>query len=151
MYRIALLIALSFGLVACNQNDKKISSWEVNDVYHATVITPNASTGTKTYAGPPINTDYFTDTKTNPARIEFLSYVIFEWQTNHIQIDYTSGFGNTAAQVPSTVKTAIMMTTAALNEHRGDAQAEIFSPAICSLLDPYRNFRFGGSTDIFTM
>jgi hypothetical protein len=57
MYRIALLIALCFGLVACNQNDKKISSWEVNDVYHSTVITPNAATGTKTYAGPPINTE----------------------------------------------------------------------------------------------
>jgi hypothetical protein len=34
IYRIILLLAISAGLVACNQNDKKISGWEINDVYH---------------------------------------------------------------------------------------------------------------------
>jgi hypothetical protein len=53
--RVVLLLAIS-GLVACNMNDKKISGWEINDVYHSTIITPNVATGGKTYQGPPINT-----------------------------------------------------------------------------------------------
>ena len=56
IYRFVLLLAMSAGLVACNMNDKKISGWEINDVYHSTIITPNAVTGGKTYQGPPINT-----------------------------------------------------------------------------------------------
>ena len=56
IYRVALLLAISTGLVACNMNDKKISGWEINDVYHSTIITPNSATGGKTYQGPPINT-----------------------------------------------------------------------------------------------
>ena len=55
IYRVVLLLAVC-GLVACNTNDKKISGWEMNDVYHSTIITPNAATGGKTYQGPPINT-----------------------------------------------------------------------------------------------
>ena len=55
IYRIVLLLAIS-GLFACNMNDRKISGWEINDVYHSTIITPNAVTGGKTYQGPPINT-----------------------------------------------------------------------------------------------
>jgi hypothetical protein len=55
MYRIALLLVVSLGLTACANNDKKISSWEVNDVYQSTIATPNASGG-KTYIGPSINT-----------------------------------------------------------------------------------------------
>jgi hypothetical protein len=54
--RVVLLLAISVGLVACNHNDKKISGWEINDVYHSTIITPNSVTGGKTYQGPPINT-----------------------------------------------------------------------------------------------
>ena len=56
IYRVVLLLALAATLVACNHNDKKISGWEINDVYHSTIITPNAVTGGKTYQGPPINT-----------------------------------------------------------------------------------------------
>ena len=54
--RVVLLLAISASLVACNHNDKKISGWEINDVYHSTIITPNSVTGGKTYQGPPINT-----------------------------------------------------------------------------------------------
>jgi hypothetical protein len=56
IYRVVLLLAIGAGLVACNHNDKKISGWEINDVYHSTIITPNSVTGGKTYQGPPINT-----------------------------------------------------------------------------------------------
>ncbi|QWD60937.1 hypothetical protein [Polynucleobacter sp. MWH-UH35A] len=55
IYRVALLLAIC-ALAACNMNDRKISGWEVNDVYHSTIITPNSATGGKTYQGPPINT-----------------------------------------------------------------------------------------------
>ena len=55
IYRVVLLLAISAGLAACNQNDKKISGWEINDVYHSTIITPNSATGGKIYQGPPIN------------------------------------------------------------------------------------------------
>jgi hypothetical protein len=56
IYRVVLLLTLGTGLLACNHNDKKISGWEINDVYHSTIITPNSATGGKTYQGPPINT-----------------------------------------------------------------------------------------------
>lgn len=56
IYRVVLLLAIGAGLTACNHNDKKISGWEINDVYHSTIITPNSVTGGKTYQGPPINT-----------------------------------------------------------------------------------------------
>jgi hypothetical protein len=56
IYRVVLLLAIGTGLVACNYNDKKISGWEINDVYHSTIITPNSVTGGKSYQGPPINT-----------------------------------------------------------------------------------------------
>ena len=56
IYRVVLLVTMSAGLVACNHNDRKISGWEINDVYHSTIITPNSATGGKTYQGPPINT-----------------------------------------------------------------------------------------------
>jgi hypothetical protein len=56
IYRVVLFLAVSSGLLACNHNDRKISGWEINDVYHSTIITPNPSTGGKTFQGPPINT-----------------------------------------------------------------------------------------------
>lgn len=56
MYRILFLIVVSIGLVACNQNDRKVAGWEINDVYHSTIISPNLVTGGKTFQGPPINT-----------------------------------------------------------------------------------------------
>jgi hypothetical protein len=56
IYQAVLFLAIGTVLVACNHNDKKISGWEINDVYHSTIITPNSLTGGKTYQGPPINT-----------------------------------------------------------------------------------------------
>jgi hypothetical protein len=56
MYRIVLLLLVSIGLVACNNNDKVVSAWEVNDVYQATMVSSSAVAGQKTYVGPPINT-----------------------------------------------------------------------------------------------
>jgi hypothetical protein len=56
MYRYVLLIAVSCGLIACANNDKKISSWEVNDVYQSTIVTPDPASGLKVYLGPSINT-----------------------------------------------------------------------------------------------
>ena len=56
MYRIVLLLLVSIGLVACNNNDKVVSTWEVNDVYQATMVSSSAVAGQKTYVGPPINT-----------------------------------------------------------------------------------------------
>ncbi len=54
MYRFAVLLVVSLGLIACANNDKKVSAWEVNDVYQSTIATLNASGG-KTYVGPSIN------------------------------------------------------------------------------------------------
>jgi hypothetical protein len=56
MRQIILLLTVSFTLLACTNNDKKISSWEVDDVYHSTIVTPNAASGGKIYQGPPLNT-----------------------------------------------------------------------------------------------
>ena len=54
MYRLTLSIAACLALIGCANNDKKISSWEVNDVYHSTIVTAN-SAGGKSYLGPSIN------------------------------------------------------------------------------------------------
>ena len=56
IYRVVLLLGVSASLLACNMSDKKIGGWEINDVYHSTIITPNSVTGGKIYQGPPINT-----------------------------------------------------------------------------------------------
>ena len=56
MYRFALLLTISIGLSACANNDKKISSWEVNDVYQSTTVSPGPVSGQKMYIGPSINT-----------------------------------------------------------------------------------------------
>ena len=56
MYRIVLLLLVSIGLMACNNNDRVVSAWEVNDVYQATMVSSSAVAGQKTYVGPPINT-----------------------------------------------------------------------------------------------
>ena len=56
MYRIIFLLVVSIGLSACKSNDKVVGSWEVNDVYRSTIVTPNTVTGEKTYVGPAINT-----------------------------------------------------------------------------------------------
>ena len=55
MHRYVLLLIVSLGLIACANNDKKISSWEVNDVYQSTIVSPSQTTGLKTYTGPSIN------------------------------------------------------------------------------------------------
>ena len=54
MYRLTLSIAICIALIGCASNDKKISSWEVNDVYHSTIVTANPAGG-KSYLGPSIN------------------------------------------------------------------------------------------------
>jgi hypothetical protein len=74
MYRIALLISIALGLNACANNDKKISSWEVNDVYQSTTVTPNPATSGKTYLGPSINT-----------MNEFNTYEMFNLRTAETQ------------------------------------------------------------------
>ncbi len=56
MYRIVLVVALSIGLLACRSNDSVVSAWEVNDVYRSTMVTPNSTSGAKTFQGPAINT-----------------------------------------------------------------------------------------------
>jgi len=56
MYRIVFLLLVSIGLIACNNNDRVVSAWEVNDVYQATMVSSSAVAGQKTYVGPPINT-----------------------------------------------------------------------------------------------
>jgi hypothetical protein len=55
MHRLVPILAITLGLYACANNDKKISSWEINDVYQSTIVTSN-NTGGKTYLGPSINT-----------------------------------------------------------------------------------------------
>ena len=56
MYRIIFLIAVSIGLIACRGNDKVVSAWEVNDVYHSVLVAQDPATGGKIYQGPSINT-----------------------------------------------------------------------------------------------
>ncbi len=97
-----------------------------------------------------LGTDYQIDIHTDPARVRLLTYAGFNYQTDHIAIAYTTGFGSQPTQVPAPIRQAIMVLVTRLKEHRGDEAHDVWCMAAESLLAPYNIFRFGGASDLFS-
>lgn len=97
-----------------------------------------------------LDTDYQVDVATDPARIMMLNFDQFDWQHDHVTINYTSGYAATAADVPVPIQIAIMLLTTRMIEAKGDQEAALWSSGAESLLAPYVVNRFGGSSDMFS-
>lgn len=82
--------------------------------------------------------DYRIDTATSLGRIEWISNLIMDPDKKHLQVTFSSGYGDTQAAVPVGIQHALLLLTTALYERRGDDSPEIWSPAVESLLAPHR-------------
>lgn len=85
------------------------------------------------------DTDYITDGKQHPETVTILNTPDYD-RDIPIIIEYTAGFDD-AANVPASLKIAILMLTAFYFENRGDVAASV-PFAIYNLLKPYRNQSF---------
>jgi uncharacterized phiE125 gp8 family phage protein len=70
------------------------------------------------------SSNYFVDTVSQPGRIVLRSAA--SWPTadrvaNPIEVEYKAGFGTDPASVPADIRQAVLMLTANLYEHRGEA------------------------------
>lgn len=92
-------------------------------------------------------TNYHVDTRRTPGRIVLVDGAAWpQVQTQRpsaVEVQFTAGYGGSAAAVPETFKAAIKLMTAHLFEHRGDGVAGAPvepPPAIQHLLMPERAF-----------
>lgn len=84
-------------------------------------------------------TDFVSDPASGRLLINPNSWV---WPSDHLQVDFTTGYGAGSASVPVPIRQAILLLTGYLYEHRGDANAEM-PQAADWLLAPYRLITFG--------
>lgn len=85
-------------------------------------------------------TDFVSDPGSGRLLINPSSWV---YPSDHLQVDFTTGYGSDPTLIPAPVRQAILLITAHLYEHRGDASEEI-PQAAGFLLAPYRLITFGG-------
>ena len=85
---------------------------------------------------------YSLDLDLQPARLR-LCPQIAGGAVRHVKIAFVAGYGDTGASVPVPICQAILLLTAFLYEHRGDAGGEMPTAAEW-LLAPYRIAFFGG-------
>jgi hypothetical protein len=93
-------------------------------------------------------TDYEVDTATDPARIHILNFNVFDPNTDHLTVNYTSGYSTDATGVPPALLGAIMMLATRLREGRGDQDTSIWACGAEALLAPYTVIRLGGGNDL---
>ena len=93
---------------------------------------------------------YIADLDLEPARVRIgrdtplTGGTLLHWaRLEHIQVSFIAGYGDDAEDVPETIKQAILLTTAFLYEHRGDAGGEMPKAAEW-LLDRHRLQFLGG-------
>jgi hypothetical protein len=94
--------------------------------------------------------DYLADTKSDPARVQMLTFAEFNPNVDHLTINYTSGYATTGANVPMPIWQAIMLLTTRLFEQRGDQDGALWSSGAEALLAPYMVFQYGGSSDLYS-
>jgi uncharacterized phiE125 gp8 family phage protein len=85
-------------------------------------------------------TDYLVDTTAAVGRIKWLSNAFSNAEKNYLQVDFTTGF---SAGIPAPILHAICLLVTNLYEERGDRPSGVWTPAIESLLAPYRFLYFG--------
>lgn len=87
------------------------------------------------------DTNYVTDIVTEPARLYPASGE--SWpdtydKPNAVEITFKSGYGATAASVPSTIKAVMLMIITHMEANRGDEGFRVLPPTINLLLNDYR-------------
>lgn len=96
--------------------------------------------------------NYYVDSESQPARIILRNGGA--WPTslrkaNGLQVNYTAGYGASRADVPETIRVAIMQTAVNMYEHRGEDEKQGFGtgikllPIVANLLSPYVIRRLG--------
>ncbi len=95
--------------------------------------------------GAPVEIDvsgYVLDGAARPARLVLPARRAAERAVNGIEIDFTAGFGESGAEVPDTLKRALLLHVAAMYELRGvlslDAQPGAVPQGYDRLVAPYR-------------
>jgi uncharacterized phiE125 gp8 family phage protein len=86
--------------------------------------------------------DYVADFTTPLARIKWISSLSRQMNRDHLQIAFTSGYGEPAS-VPSSLKYAVVILALQLFEARGDVNPDVLSPPIAALIAPYQFVSFG--------
>ena len=89
--------------------------------------------------------NYYVDTSREPGRLVLRSGAVWpyaERDANSIVVTYKAGYGDTAADVPASIRTAIAGIMAYYYQNRGDATTAV-PASVRALLDPYR-VRFSG-------
>lgn len=106
------------------------------------------TTGGEIYALTP-GDDYYVDLATEPARIRFRVGDPYWFTTDHITVQYTTGYGPTSADVPAKIKLAILALVTGMNEHRGDTKDVAWCRAVEDLLGGHRmRIRVAAPTDV---
>ena len=90
-------------------------------------------------------TDYVVDLAIEPARLRLCWSTVPRW-LQHIQVQFTTGYGDTPAAVPAPLIAAVKLLIGHLYENRGDTADLAGAPprAIDYLLTPYKVGFFGG-------
>lgn len=81
--------------------------------------------------------DYVVDTATDPARVEITTIPATYDKLNAIRIEYVAGYG-AAADVPETIKHAMLLYMGSLYENRGDEGHRTIPAAVNQLLSQSR-------------
>jgi len=99
-------------------------------------------------AGDPLAvplTGHMLDSAASPARLFLATQPPTSRPINGIEIDVVAGFGNTGAEVPDTLKRAMLMHVALMYELRGAVSPEMQPAAVPAgydrLVAPYRTLR----------
>lgn len=88
-------------------------------------------------------TDYNLDLLTSMARLQWITNVFLDPRRDHIQIVFTTGYGDTRETIPQPILQAIILIATALYTSRGDESPNIYTPAVEALLANYRYLYFG--------
>jgi uncharacterized phiE125 gp8 family phage protein len=94
--------------------------------------------------------DYQVDLATSPTRLRMVSASAYAYNSNHLSVTYTSGYGTTEDSIPAPIRHAIMVLTTRFREFKGDDPANIWCAAAENLLAPYKIFRFGGPAEMWS-
>lgn len=83
-----------------------------------------------------VDVEYVLHASRRPAKINLLDW---DYQAD-VEVEYTAGIAESAAEVPAAIKSAILMMAAFMYEHRGecDADGAIKRSGASNLLKPYR-------------
>jgi|SRR5215472_3681446 len=93
-------------------------------------------------------TDYDLNLMVEPGYVAVKPQLLPQIPQQSMQIDFTAGWSNAdpgvPADVPATVRHAILILVAWFYENRGDVDANMLPPAALLLMDQYRLWTFAG-------